>query len=109
MVVAGVIGNDVTIGFCQTGSFLELNVMMPVAAVAMLESITLLANSARNFSERCIEGVQATERGPELVEKGLMLATALAPGIGYGEAARMGDEACRSVETITELTCDRKI
>jgi len=107
MVVARVVGNDTTIGFCQTGSFLELNVMMPVAAVAMLESITLLANSARNFSERCIEGVQATERGPELVEKGLMLATAFAPVIGYDEASRMAKEAFRSGKTIRELARDR--
>ncbi len=82
MVVARVVGNDTTVGFCQTGSFLELNVMMPVAAVAMLESITLLASSARNFAARCIEGLKATGRGPELVEKGLMLATAFAPVIG---------------------------
>ena len=107
MVVARVFGNDTTIGFCQTGSLLELNVMMPVAAVAMLESITLLANSARNFSERCVEGLQATERGPELVEKGLMLATAFAPVIGYDEAAKMAKEALRSGRTIRELARER--
>ena len=107
MVVARVVGNDTTIGFCQTGSLLELNVMMPVAAVAMLESIALLANSARNFSERCVEGLQATERGPELVEKGLMLATAFAPVIGYDEAAKMAKEALRSGRTIRELARER--
>ena len=107
MVVARVVGNDATIGFCQTGSLLELNVMMPITAVAMLESITLLANSARNFSERCVEGLQATERGPELVEKGLMLATAFAPVIGYDEAARMAKEAFRSGKTIRELARER--
>jgi fumarate hydratase, class II len=107
MVVARVVGNDATVGFCQTGSFLELNVMMPVAAVTMLESITLLANSARNFSERCVEGLQATERGPELVEKGLMLATAFAPVIGYDEAAKMAKEALRSGKTIRGLARER--
>src|SRR5215468_6512481 len=107
MVIARVVGNDATVGFSQTGSFLELNVMMPVAAVAMLESITLLANSARNLSERCIEEVQATGRGPELVEKGLMLATAFAPVIGYDEAARMAKEAFRTGKTIRELARDR--
>jgi len=107
MVVARVVGNDATVGFCQTGSFLELNVMMPVAAVTMLESITLLANSARNFSERCVEGLQATGRGPELVEKGLMLATAFAPVIGYDEAAKMAKEALRSGKTIRELARER--
>src|SRR6266487_275021 len=103
MVVARVVGNDTTVGFCQTGSFLELNVMMPVAAVAMLESITLLASSARNFAARCIEGLKATGRGPELVEKGLMLATAFAPVIGYDDATRMAKEALRSGRTIREL------
>src|SRR5205814_6900241 len=63
MVVARVVGNDATIGFAQTGSLLELNVMMPVAAVALLESATLLAAAADNFAERCIEGLEATERG----------------------------------------------
>ncbi len=107
MVVARVFGNDTTVGFCQTGSLLELNVMMPVASVAMLESITLLANSARNFSERCVEGLQATERGPDLVEKGLMLATAFAPVIGYDDAARMAKEAFRSGKTIREVARER--
>ncbi len=107
MVVARVVGNDATIGFCQTGSFLELNVMMPVAAVSLLESITLLANSARNFSERCVEGVQATDRGPELVEKGLMLATAFVPVIGYDAAATMAKEALRTGRTIRELARER--
>ena len=107
MVVARVVGNDATIGFCQTGSLLELNVMMPVAAVSLLESITLLANSARNFSERCVEGLQATGRGPELVEKGLMLATAFAPVIGYDEAATMAKEALRTGRTIRELARER--
>jgi len=107
MVVARVVGNDATIAFGQTGSFLELNVMMPVTAVAMLESIGLLANSARNFSERCVEGVQATERGPELVEKGLMLATAFAPVVGYDEAATMAKEAFRTGRTIRDLARER--
>jgi fumarate hydratase, class II len=107
MVVARVVGNDATIGFSQTGSLLELNVMMPVAAVAMLESVTLLASSARNFSERCVEGLQATERGPELVEKGLMLATAFAPVVGYDEAAKMAKEALRTGRTIRELARER--
>ena len=107
MVVARVLGNDTTVGFGQTGSLLELNVMMPVTAVALLESIELLANSARNFSERCVEGLQATGRGPELVERGLMLATALAPVVGYDEAARMAKEALSSGRTIRELARER--
>jgi fumarate hydratase class II len=103
MVVARVVGNDATIGFAQTGSFFELNVMLPVTGVALLESIGLLGHAAQNFSERCVEGITATERGPELVEKGLMLATAFAPVIGYEEAAKMAKEAFGSGLTIREV------
>jgi fumarate hydratase, class II len=107
MVVARVVGNDATIAFGQTGSLLELNVMLPVTATALLESITLLAAAAANFSERCVEGMTATDRGPQLVEQGLMLATALAPVIGYDEAAKLAKEAHRSGRTIRELALER--
>jgi fumarate hydratase class II len=109
MVVARVVGNDATVGFAQTGSFLELNVMMPVAADSILESVRLLANGARNFAERCVVGITATERGPQLVEQGLMLATALAPVIGYDEAAKLAKEAFASGRTIRELALERGI
>ncbi len=107
MVVARVVGNDATVAFAQTGSLLELNVMLPVTASAMLESIDLLAAATANFSARCIEGLTATERGPQLVEQGLMLATALAPVIGYDEAARLAKEALKSGRTIRELALER--
>ncbi len=107
MVVARVVGNDATIAFGQTGSFLELNVMLPVSAAALLESIELLAAATANFSERCIEGLTATERGPQLVEQGLMLATALAPVIGYDEAAKLAKQAHASGRTIRELALER--
>jgi fumarate hydratase class II len=109
MVVARVVGNDATIGFAQTGSFLELNVMLPVTAVALLESIALLAAAARNFADRAIAGVEATERGPALVEQGLMLATALTPAIGYDEAAKLAKEAFRTGRTIRDLATERGI
>ncbi len=107
MVVARVVGNDATIVFGQTGSLLELNLMLPVAAAALLESITLLAAAADNFSARAIEGLTATERGPQLVEQGLMLATALAPVIGYDEATRLAKDALKSGRTIRELALER--
>jgi fumarate hydratase class II len=109
MVVARVVGNDATIGFAQTGSLLELNVMMPVAAVALLESATLLAAAADNFAARCVEGLRATGRGPELLEQGLMLATALVPVIGYDEAAKLAKEALGTGRTIRELAVERGI
>jgi fumarate hydratase class II len=109
MVVARVVGNDATIAFSQTGSLLELNVMLPVTAVALLESIGLLAASARNFAERTIRGLRATERGPQLVEQGLMLATALAPDIGYDAAAALAKEALKSGRTIRDLARERGV
>jgi fumarate hydratase class II len=109
MVVARVIGNDATVSFAQTGSLLELNVMLPVTAVAMLESITLLAAATSNLRVRCIDGLAATERGPALVEQGLMIATALAPEIGYDAAAALAKEAYRSGKTIRELATERGI
>jgi fumarate hydratase class II len=107
MVVARVVGNDATVAFGQTGSFLELNVMLPVTAVALLESISLLAAASANFSARCIEGLTATDRGPDLVEQGLMLATALAPEIGYDQAAALAKDAHKQGRTIRELALER--
>jgi len=107
MVAARVVGNDATIAFAQTGSFLELNVMLPVTAVAMLESIELLAAATANLADRVVTGLAATDRGPSLVEQGLMLATALAPVIGYDEAAKLAKEALQSGRTIRELALER--
>jgi fumarate hydratase class II len=107
MVVARVVGNDATVAFGQTGSFLELNVMLPVTAAALLESIALLAAATTNFSARAIEGLTATERGPLLVEQGLMLATALAPVIGYDAAAKLAKDAFASGRTIRDLALER--
>jgi len=110
MVVARVLGNDVTVTTCgQSGSFFELNVMMPVAGVTGLESITLLAATARNFRERCVEGLQATGRGPELVERSPMLATALTPLIGYDEAAKIAKESMRTGQSIRKLARARGV
>ena len=109
MVVARVLGNDTTVGFGQTGSFLELNVMLPVTAFALLESIALLAAAARNFADRAVSGITATDRGPALVEQGLMLATSLAPEIGYDAAAALAKEAFKTGRTIRDLATERGI
>src|SRR3954452_9171388 len=109
MVVARVIGNDATVAFAQTGSLLELNVMLPVTAAALLESVSLLAAAARNLADRCVVGIVATDRGPALVEQGLMLATALAPEIGYDAAAALAKEAFKTGRTIRELATERGI
>ena len=109
MVVARVVGNDATVGFAQTGSLLELNVMLPVTALVTLESITLLAAATANLRARTIDGLAATERGPALVEQGLMLATALAPEIGYDAAAALAKDAFKTGRTIRELATERGI
>jgi fumarate hydratase class II len=99
-VAARVIGNDATIAIAgQSGSF-ELNVMQPIASYCLLESIEILANAADNFRVRCIDGIQATQRGPELVRNGLLLATALVPAIGYDNAAAIAKEAAHTGESV---------
>jgi fumarate hydratase, class II len=108
MVVAKVLGNDQTIAIAaQSGSIFELNLMMPVAAYCLLETIALLATSTQNLARQCIAGIKATDRGPQLVEQGLMLATALAPAIGYDAAARIAKEALTSGKTIREVARER--
>ena len=103
MVSAQVIGNDATIALAgQSGNF-ELNVMLPVIAHNLLQSITLLATTANNFTDQLVVGLKATERGPELVENGLMLATALAPEIGYDKAANLSKQAYKEGKTIREV------
>lgn len=103
MVAAQVIGNDTTIAIAgQSGNF-ELNVMMPVAAHNILESIELLATSAKNLARQCINGLTATDKGPEMVMEGLAICTALAPIIGYDAAASIAHEASKNGETIKEV------
>ncbi|MGI8846910.1 MAG: class II fumarate hydratase [Candidatus Dormibacteria bacterium] len=104
MVAAQVIGNDATVAFAgAAGSYLELNVMMPVATYALLQSIELLAASATNVAHQCVDGITATEAGPALVERGLMTCTGLAPRIGYDEAAVIAKQAFHSGRTVREV------
>jgi fumarate hydratase, class II len=103
MVAAQVMGNDATITIAgQSGNF-ELNVMLPLIAYNLLQSIDLLANASENLTDQCVIGIEATERGPELVEQGLMLATALAPVIGYDKAAEISKAAYKTGRTIREV------
>jgi fumarate hydratase class II len=103
MVSAQVMGNDATIAIAgQSGNF-ELNVMLPLIAYNLLQSIDLLSNAAENLTDQCVSGIEATERGPELVEQGLMLATALAPVVGYDRAAEISKAAYKSGRTIREI------
>lgn len=102
-VAAQVIGNDAAITVAgQSGNF-ELNVMQPVAAYNLLQSINLLANVADVFRVKCIDGLQATERGPQSVETGLALCTALVPAIGYDNAAAVAKEASKTGESVRQV------
>lgn len=104
MICAQVMGNDQTVSIAgQSGNF-ELNVMMPIAAHNLLESIEILASGSNNFSKQCIEGLVATEKGPNMVNQGLAICTALAPKLGYDKAAHIAHIASESGETIKEVT-----
>jgi len=110
MVAAQVIGNDlaVTIGG-QAGNF-ELNVMMPVIAHNLMQSITLLAASARNFEARLVRGLKADElRIQKQLEESLALCTSLAPVIGYDAAADIAKEAAKSGRTVREVAMERRV
>jgi len=110
MAAAQVIGNDLTITIGGQAGILELNVMMPVMAHNILESIRLLAASATNLSERCILGIQANkERCNELVEKSLAMCTALAPEIVYDAAASIAEEAYKTGQTVRQIATAKKI
>ena len=106
-VAAQVIGNDAAIAIAgQSGNF-EINVMMPVAAHNLLESIDILASASRNLADRCIGGLKATAHGPDMVERGLAIVTTLVPHIGYDAAASIAKEAQATVRSIREVAADR--
>jgi fumarate hydratase, class II len=106
-VCAMVIGNDTTIVIAgQSGNF-ELNVMLPIAVRSFLHSIRYLGHATRNFAENLVAGLKATSRGPDLVESGLMLVTALVPEMGYDAAAALAHEAYATGRTIRDLARER--
>ena len=97
MVCARVHGNHATISFAGTQGHFELNVYKPVMAHAMLQSIKLLADAATSFTDRCVEGIEANEANiTALMERSLMLVTALAPSIGYDKATEIAKTAHRN-------------
>ena len=106
-VVAQVIGNDAAVAVAGQGSYFELNMMMPVAAHNLLQSISLLGAAAGNLAAQCVEGIQATSRGPDMVERGLMVGTALAPEIGYDAAAAIAKEAAATDRTVREVAREK--
>ncbi len=108
MVAARVMGNHTTVTIAgQRGNF-ELNVMMPVLAQALLESITLLSNVARAFADRCVKGIEANEpRARQLLEKNPSIATALNPYIGYDQAVEVAKEAAQAGRSVRDIVEER--
>jgi fumarate hydratase class II len=107
MVCQRVIGNDAALTAAACQNNFELAMSMPLAIKCLHESITLLAAACTNFAKNCIDGITPTDRGPALIESGLMLATALAPVIGYEAAAAIAKEAAATNKTIRQIAGER--
>jgi len=113
MVCCQVIGNDVAItmgGLGGVGSLLDLNVAMPMMADNMTSSITLLANASHMFVDKCIDDLEVNKDiATGMVEKSLMMCTALAPAIGYDNAAKVAKNAFATGQTVREYVLEHKL
>jgi fumarate hydratase, class II len=110
MVCAQVFGNDTAITWAGANGNFELNVMMPVMAHDLLESIRLLSNAADAFCEKCVTGIKANKaRCEELVQLSMAMVTSLAPKIGYDRAAEIAKESVQTGKTVRQLCLEKKI
>jgi fumarate hydratase, class II len=108
MVAARVMGNHATVTVAGSRGNFELNVMMPVLAHSLLESITLLANVARVFTDRCVVGIEANEeRARQLLELNPSIATALNPYIGYDAAAVVAKESAARGVSVRQIVLEK--
>ena len=108
MVCAQVIGNDATVAFGGAAGNFELNIMLPVLARNVLESIRLLASSSVLFADRCVSGITADgDRAREFAEGSPAVATALNPVLGYEEAASIAKQALAERKSIREVVIER--
>jgi fumarate hydratase, class II len=105
-VAAQVIGNDAAATVGGLAGELELNVMKPMMARNVIESIELLANVSELFAERCLRDTEATDKGPYYAERSIMSVTALAPEIGYERASKLAKEAMESGRTLREVASE---
>lgn len=102
-VAAKVVGNDATIVLGgQHGSF-EINVMMPVMAYCLNESLDLLSAASVALANLCVSGITANSNGPSMVERSLMMATALSPVVGYDRASELAEEAAKTGRSVREV------
>ncbi len=103
MVVAQVMGNDVSIGFGASQGNFQLNVFMPMNIFNFLQSVKLLADGIRSFNKNCASGIKANkEKMKENLDKSLMLVTALNPHIGYENSAKIAKTAHKNHTTLKE-------
>jgi len=103
MVCAQVMGNNTAVSFAGSQGHFELNVFKPVIAYNVLQSIRLISDATNSFTDKCIIGITANEdRITELMEKSLMLVTALAPSIGYDNATKIAKTAHKNGTTLRE-------
>jgi fumarate hydratase class II len=110
MVCTQVIGADCTITWAGANGNLDLNVMMPVMAHNILESIRILGNVADIFADKCVSGIVAKkERCQELVELSMAMVTSLAPKIGYDRAAEIAKESARTGKTVRQICLEKKV
>jgi fumarate hydratase class II len=110
MVCAQVVGNDTTITIAGMSGVFELNVMMPLIAFNLLQSIEILGNASGLLAEKCVEGITANrERCEELVERSLAMVTSLVPKIGYDAAAEIAKESVKTGKTVRELCREKKV
>ncbi len=109
MQVAGqVIGNDVAITWGGANGNFELNVMMPLIAYNLLQSISLLANAADNFADKCVVGIVANvDRARELAERNIVVVTALNPHIGYDKGAIAAKEAFATGRNVADIVVEK--
>ncbi|NNE28754.1 MAG: aspartate ammonia-lyase, partial [Saprospiraceae bacterium] len=105
-----IIGNDVTISFAAEAGQLQLNVMEPVIAQSLFESVELLANACQTLEEKCIAGITANqEHSEKMVRNSVGLITFLNPFIGHHMGDLIGKEAIITGKTIRELVLEKKL
>jgi fumarate hydratase class II len=107
-VVAQVVGNDAAVAFGGAAGNFELNVMLPVIARNVLESVRLLANVSRVFADRCVSGIEANvERCKEYAESSPSIVTPLNHYVGYDEASKIAKQALKERKTIRQVVIER--
>jgi fumarate hydratase, class II len=107
MVCAQVVGNDAAVAWAGASGAFELNVMMPVMARNVLESLRLLGNASRLLADRCVDGIEADEeRCREYAESSPSVVTPLNRYIGYEAAAKVAKQSLAQRRTIREVVID---